>query len=398
MTDVDQVLMLTNAIAPDKLGGLERYVRELSASLVKKGVAVTVLTKQVRPEDPATETGEDGVTILRHAVPGKDRLTFALQYPVYVSLGTLRHVRALGPRAVVHGHYAITALPISVTRRPYVYTFHAPVNKEMLSERGGSYALPGSTQKTAVHGLRMVERRVVSRARRAIVLSHYMRSELGELSESTADTSQLIAGGIDTDWFSPGPRTRPSRWALAADPLLFAARRLTARTGVTELVEAMPAVLERHPEARLAIAGDGHQREAIAALIARFGLEDSVVLLGRISDGDLLGWYRAADLTITPTQELEGFGLATAESLAVGTPALVTPVGANPELVRDLHPLLIADGPRSEDLARAISLLLDRPGILDSLRSRARSHAHPRWSWDCVSERYLELYRESPAS
>jgi glycosyltransferase involved in cell wall biosynthesis len=176
---------------------------------------------------------------------------------------------------------------------------------------------------------------------------------------------------------------------------LFAARRLTARTGVIQLVEAMPAVLAHCPTARLAIAGDGHLRKTIDERVRRLDLEDSVRLLGRISNKDLRDWYRTADLTITPTQELEGFGLSTAESLAVGTPALVTPVGANPELVHDLHPHLVATGSTPADLSRAICLLLDEKGLLKRLRAKARAHAHPRWSWDQVSERYLELYQRS---
>jgi glycosyltransferase involved in cell wall biosynthesis len=391
---VDQVVMLTNAVAPDKLGGLERYVRELSASLVAKGVDVTVLTKRVRSEDPREEVGDDGVRIRRHAVPDKDRRTFALRYPFSVTTGVLHDLRGVGRGAVVHGHFAVPSIPLALRRRPYVYTFHAPVNKEMLSERGDSYALPSATQRSAEWGLRTAERRVVSRASEVVVLSQFMRAELGELSRMTAASCRLVAGGIDTSWFCPGPRERDA-WARPADPLLFAARRLTARTGVVELVDAMPAVLAHTPPARLAIAGEGHLRGAVEARVGELGLENKVRLLGRISDRELRNWYRAADLTITPTQELEGFGLSTAESLAVGTPVLVTPVGANPELVRDLHPGLVADGPASEDIARALCALLDESSLLERLRSTARACAHPGWSWDRVAERYLEIYRRS---
>ena len=60
MSPPTSVLMLTNAVAPDKLGGLERYVRELSAALVSLGLPVTVLTKRISDDDPQEETGSDG--------------------------------------------------------------------------------------------------------------------------------------------------------------------------------------------------------------------------------------------------------------------------------------------------------------------------------------------------
>ena len=117
-------------------------------------------------------------------------------------------------------------------------------------------------------------------------------------------------------------------------------------------------------------------------------------LLGRISDVELRDWYRAADLVVTPTQELEGFGLSTAEALATGTPVLVTPVGANPELVRDLDPQLVAEGSSSGDLARAICQLVDQPALLERVRRDARAWAETRWSWDRVVDRHLEIYRD----
>ncbi|HXN62716.1 MAG TPA: glycosyltransferase family 4 protein [Acidimicrobiales bacterium] len=393
IADVDHVLMLTNAVSPDKLGGLERNVRELSSALARKGMSVTVLTKQVREEDSPIEVGTDGVRIVRHRVPNKSNPAFAVLYPFYVAAGVFGELRRLAPRTVIHGQYPITSLPVALTNRPYVYTFHAPVHKEMLLERSDSYTLPTVIQSGAVASLRKAERRVVKSARSTVVLSEFMRAELGQLSATSAGTSQLIPGGIDTRFFSPGLRLRDA-WATSADPLIFSARRLTTRTGVLELVRAFPSVLARHRSARLAVAGDGHERDAVSNEIRRLGLTTEVRLLGRISNDDLLQWYRNADLTVTPTQLLEGFGLSTGESLAVGTPALVTPVGANAELVRDLHPLLVAPGPHPSELAEGICRLLDPPELLVRLRTNARSHAHPRWSWDHVSDRYLDLYRD----
>ena len=393
MSEVPRVLMLTNAIAPDKLGGLERYVRELSAALVVAGVEVTVLTKQVHEEDGLEDVGPDGVRIVRHPVPSKADPTFALQYPVRVALGVRREVRRSGPGTVIHGHYAITTLPVALSTTPYVYTFHAPVHKEVLAERGDSYRLPAIVQGAAVRGVRTAERRVVNRARRSVVLSEFMREQLGQLSAPAARNGALVPGGIDTDHFCPGPVDR-DEWAEVADPLIFTARRLTVRTGVLELVRAMPEILRQRPHARLAIAGDGHQRQLIVDEVERLGLGCVVRLLGRIDDPSLLRWYRSADISVTPTQDLEGFGLATGESLAVGTPVLVTPVGANAELVHDLHPLLVATGSTSADLAASLLRVINEPGLLASLRCRARAHAHPRWAWSTVAAYYLDLYRD----
>ena len=79
------MIIVTNALAPDKLGGLERYVRELAAGLVRQGVRATVVAKRVDPEHPAREVGPDGVAVVRHDVPSKRLRTFALRYPLQVA-------------------------------------------------------------------------------------------------------------------------------------------------------------------------------------------------------------------------------------------------------------------------------------------------------------------------
>jgi glycosyltransferase involved in cell wall biosynthesis len=385
-----EIYMLTNAVAPDKLGGLERYVRELSAALVLHGARVTVLAKQTNSEQPVMETGDDGVRVLRHRVPAKSNPLFAMQYPFAIWKGIRPHIRD-SPNAIVHGHYLLTTLPAAWRRRGYVYTFHAPLYKEILAERAGTYVLPRITQTTAVAGVKLAERSVVSKASPGVVLSEFMRAEMASLSERAGRSAQLVPGGVDTDWFTPGHVERDD-WAATAHPLLFTARRLTARTGVRQLVDAMPAVLRVYPAAKLAIAGTGALGEQIQNRVRMLGLTSAVRLLGNVEDGVLRSWYRASDLSVVPTQDLEGFGLSTAESLACGTPVLVSPAGANPELVAGLHPLLVAEGSGPTELAKAICLLLGQPRILEEVASRARLHAHPRCAWSTVASAYLEIY------
>jgi glycosyltransferase involved in cell wall biosynthesis len=99
--------------------------------------------------------------------------------------------------------------------------------------------------------------------------------------------------------------------------------------------------------------------------------------LGRVSDEDLVRWYRSADLVVLPTQELEGFGLATAEALASGTPVLGTPAGATPELLTDLDPGLVAADVTPDAIADAvIAMTSDRTRLL-ALASQARGSRPP---------------------
>ena len=385
------VVMLTNVVAPDKLGGLERYVRELSAALVRKDVHVTVASKRVSDEHPPHETGADGVEIVRHGVPDKSRASFAVRYPVHVARGVRSALRTVGPGTIVHGHYPFTTLPVALSRRRYIYTFHSPVYREVLDEREGSYALPGPAQPVAVAGVRATEALLLRRASHIFALSEYSRREIAAIIAAGAPRVDVVPGGLDTDHFVPGQRARGSDGEPG--PLIVTARRLTRRTGVCELVAAMPQVLEHLPAARLVIAGDGSFRRQVESEIASRGLDDRVELLGRVPEDAVVHLYRQADLVVMPTQRLEGFGLTTAEALACGAPVVGTRIGATPEIIEPIDPALVADDPSPAGLATAIVRVLGDPALIARVRDAARNRVHPAMGWDVVAERHLDRYR-----
>jgi glycosyltransferase involved in cell wall biosynthesis len=384
--------MVTNAVLPDQLGGLQRYVRELGAALTATGSRVTILTKRAFPELPREEYGHDGVRIRRFDIPDRSDPLYAAQYP-------LASFRAVGNavrrhRGIVHVHYPAQGAAAALMGRHYVHTFHAPVYKELLPEHQGRYRLPGCVQAPAIAAARAGEAVIASRAAATIVLTKYMRNELSLLSSRAAARAEIIAGGLDSGRFGPGPGIEhPFR--QDAEPLLFTSRRFVPRTGVAELVRAMPYVLEHLPQARLAIAGDGPLRDHISGLIAELRLADRVRLLGRVSEEDLLGWYRAASLFVLPTQELEGFGISTIEALACGTPAVGTPVGATPEVLAPIDPRLLSMSSSHRDLAEAVVGLCTTPGLLTELGARVREHVVPNMTWPTVADRHLAVYERA---
>lgn len=388
-----RILMVTNAVAPDKLGGLERYVRELAAALVDKGHEVTTLSKKTDPAQPNAETGDDGVRIRRFATPPKSDPLFVPKYPVSVAHAVRRTVLG-ADYDVLHGHYPISMLPVTTTEIPYIYTFHAPVHKEVVGERQGSYLAPGPVSRATAEVTKRIERRVLERAHTVVTLSEFVANEMRGFTRRRTEGWRKIPGGLSTDYFTPHAQSAPP--LELPRPLIVTARRLVERTGVELLVEAMAQVVKQHPTAQLVITGDGPRRGPIEQQLVDLDLSGSVHLLGRVSDADLLAWYRSADLVVTPTLELEGFGLSTAEAMSCGTPVLVTPIGANTEVVAGLGARFVAESTRPADIAQALGGLLDDPELLASTRARARELVHPHLDWSEVAEAYLDAYHQLP--
>ena len=163
--------------------------------------------------------------------------------------------------------------------------------------------------------------------------------------------------------------------------------------GLERLLEAVGRVRDEIQDVLVLVVGKGPLRAELEARIQDNGLSRNVRLLGFLPEGDLPLAYRAADISIVPTSALEGFGLTTVESLATGTPVLVTPSGGLPEVVRDLADELICDGIHSSDLSSRLIPALRGDLRLPSAEA-CRAYARARFDWSIIAEKTRAVYDE----
>ncbi len=233
-----------------------------------------------------------------------------------------------------------------------------------------------------------VERQAVAGARQVLVASEYSRSRLADWHPGLNPAVEVIGGGADLNRFQPPsdrPTLRQERGLAESDFLFLAVRRLDPRMGLIHLVDAFAQIASRHPRARLAIAGKGSQRADLEARIAAAGLADRLQLLGFVTEEELPRIYGSADCVIMPSLDLEGFGLATAEALACGTPVLASRAGANPELVQPLGEHLLFEPADATSLAAALAGVLDGSRTLPH-RSHCAAYARTTFRWDRPAE------------
>jgi glycosyltransferase involved in cell wall biosynthesis len=241
-----------------------------------------------------------------------------------------------------------------------------------------------------------VERLAYRRSGRFIVLSNSSARLLGDTYGIPHDRITVIPGGVDLQRFRPDADTREvrSRLGLPHDrPLLLTVRRLVQRMGLDGLLMAMSLVMRRVPDALLLIGGEGPARVALERRVEDLGLAASVRFLGRVPDDLLAGYLAAADVAVVPSTALEGFGMATLEALACGTPVVGTPVGATPELLSGLEPRLVCEDASADALAATLSDAILGSAWLPS-RHACRAFAEG-YGWDRVVPRVEAVFRES---
>jgi glycosyltransferase involved in cell wall biosynthesis len=365
-----RTLMLGKGWFPDQLGGLDRYYRDLLERLPEAAGVVVGATAAV----PTRVAG-----VSDHERPLAQRL-----------LAFWRAAqRAADGADVVDVHFALYALaPLRLgrlRRKPVVVHFHGPWADENVAA--------GDRSGLRRAARRMVERAAYGRADEAVVLTSAFRQVLVERYGLRPWNVNVESPGVDLRRFAPGSvEEARRRLRLAPDAFVaVAVRRLVPRMGLELLLEAWGEALERLPPAStLLIAGDGPLRETLAAAVAERGIGDSVRLLGRVGEPQLVDCYRAADVAVVPTLEHEGFGLVVIEAAACGTPSIVTAVGGLPEAIAALDDsLIVAPGDREALRDRLLRAQEQRPS-----RSATRAHAE-RFDWSAVAERHRAIARRA---
>jgi glycosyltransferase involved in cell wall biosynthesis len=238
-----------------------------------------------------------------------------------------------------------------------------------------------------------IERAVYSSANAFVTLSHAFRELLIAQYKVAPESVHVIPPAVDLERFTLGDRQAAREllgWPRDAT-ILLCVRRLARRMGLEILIEAFKQIADAHPHVLLFFGGSGALRDELAAKIESFGLGQRIRLLGFIPHDHLAAFYQAADLSVVPSQSLEGFGLTTLESLACGTPVLVTPVGGLPEAVSRLDSKLVLTDETSAAMAGWLDGFLS--GKFSSPQpSECRSYVEDNFAWPIIAQRVKNLY------
>lgn len=363
---------------PDQPGGLNRYYFELLKTFQAQGLDLTGIVagpaSRLNTEDTVTRFGGSSTSLFMRMHKARKTIAETMKYRTY---------------SVVTSHFAPYIFPaLDMIDQPLVVHFQGPWAQESRIE--GS----GRAEALVKH---LIERTVYQRADRCIVLSQAFADVLAHRYRVMPGKIAVIPGAVDIERFNTNMRQSEARTRLGLPldrPIVVAVRRLANRMGLENLVKAMSLVHSQIPNTLLLIAGKGPLQQSLMDLIIESELLDSVRLLGFVPDGDLPLLYRAASLSIVPTLALEGFGLISIESLAAGTPVLVTPVGGLPEVVAGLAPQLVLPSTGPESLADGIVKAL--LGDIELPSSDAcQAYVRSKFTWDISSQKVLAVYQDA---
>jgi glycosyltransferase involved in cell wall biosynthesis len=236
---------------------------------------------------------------------------------------------------------------------------------------------------------------------RVICCSEFQREIASAQEHLAPEMSVTIHHGVQLSRFSPAI----DRHSLMAELGLRADRRTVGTVGRTIpekghmfLVDAIPAIVQRHPDVQFLIVGDGAQRPALAARLQASGHLDRVSFAG--ARPDIPEMLALMDVFVFPSLT-EGFGIAVIEAMASQLPVVASDIRPLTEIVVDGVTGLLVAPQRASDISERVNDLLDSAELCRALGSAGRRRVEQHFT-DSIMVRaheklYLELYTTAAA-
>ncbi|HKQ26600.1 MAG TPA: glycosyltransferase family 4 protein [Burkholderiales bacterium] len=222
---------------------------------------------------------------------------------------------------------------------------------------------------------RLIGRFLMAAAHRVIVLGPTYQREMGKAWRR--DDVTWAPNMADIALFRDMPADTPAPWLARGDKAVLFVGRLSAPKGIYDLFDAIPRVLERHPEANFVLVGVA-ERDALESVIRadaeRRGIAPRLTFLGSLEGREKAAAFVTSRMIVVPSWT-EAFPLVIPEAMAAGLPVIATTVGAIPDFVKDGEDGFLIAPKNPQMLAHSICRLLDDEGLRQRISKHVRERA-----------------------
>ncbi len=381
-------ICLVNALFYPFSGGVEKHMYELSRELVRQDVDVTVVTARLEGTSAYEEL--EGVKV--HRIPCLSLRVPGL-YPPPLVLSPffyfyLRRLDGENGFDIIHLQnrffvdFDMAALYARLKKKPFVMTVH--------NARPVGISLPITVLGSAYDWL--IGRWPFALADRVIAVSEWAKYDIARYR---IDERKIVPvhNGINVASFRPtGARNVRERYGIGGPMLLFVGRMITQK-GVPYLIDAMPSVLARHPDAKLLLVGRGNALESLKKKVRAMGLEKSILFSGYMTEEMLKEAYGTCDIFVLPSV-WEVLPIAILEAMSSSKPVVCTNAGGNAELVKDGYNGYVVPMRDPGALADKINALLGDPEKMKSMGRAGRRRAEDEFDWKLIASRTKQVYED----
>ena len=355
---------------PPYIGGVETHVSELTSRASARFHRVSVVTTDPSGSLPNTQSLGNGLTVFRvkSYAPGEN-----YHFPTSASfVKILRSCRS----PILHLHSIhdvpgpLAAILESKSGSAIVFTPH--FHGKFSSNLG----------KIFFEASRPVLNIVMDRVDCIICVSRFEAGIMGSAFPDSAGKIEVIPNGVDSELLSQ------YSWSPPASPRILFVGRLEKYKNADKILPAFAILRQKQPSLRLTIVGTGPAKGDLLSKAGQLKLGSSVEWLGGLNKAELYALYESSTMFVLPSY-LEAYGLAVAEAVAVGTPAIVANSSALSEFVTARLATAVEPPVETEKLVDAMSLVLEDPESFSS-KGQTSEVIQP---WDDVAAKTFETYQ-----
>jgi len=380
-----KIVMLSPYFYPHT-GGTEKYVRDLSAVLIKEGHAVTVITNNLPRSKNALahEVLPEGIKVIR-----LDAVDMFYYLPVSLQFNR----KMLEGFDVVHAHvpaFSFLRAVAGKVAQPVVVTYHCDVT---VSEKYFGIPVPRWVVPPFEESSNIMARRLLSKA-----------DLVYNTTESYAETSPVLKHvphrSIPIGIFYDKIDEAHKKLGLSPDKknprqILFLGR-LAGNKGCDYLVKAMPKVLAKFPDAKLIICGDGEEKAHILDLVTQFDIGPAVTFLGTATFERLVELYYQSIVYVFPSiNRLEAFGIVQLEAMANYTAVLASDIPGPNSVMEPGKSGILVPKQNPDAIADALCQLLADPEKAKAMGRRGRELVETKYNWYVIGKQVVALYEEA---
>ncbi|MCC4768754.1 glycosyltransferase [Methanosarcina sp. DH2] len=233
---------------------------------------------------------------------------------------------------------------------------------------------------------------------RIVSVTDKLKAELVRLYSVPAEKVLVINNGANTEIFKPMDQ-KNSRDCLGLDgskKYVCFVGHLAAWQGVEFLIYSSPLILEKCPDVRFLVVGDGVMRDKLLEIASEMGLSDKFTFTGRVPYEDVPLYINAADICVAPfikerNSKIGLSALKTYEYLACGKPIVASSISGVKDLI-DLSGGGISVTPEDPgELANAVVKLISDQKTRSMMGEQGRKYVVENHSWDGVARKILDI-------
>ncbi len=244
--------------------------------------------------------------------------------------------------------------------------------------------------------LRLTKRALAPLTHHYISVSRIIAEKAIEAGIGTPARFSTVYSGMELDWYldaRPDPLAVRAEFGIPPDaPVVGKIARLFELKGHDQLFDAIPSVVDRFPEVRFLLVGDGILYEHLRQRARAGGFERNLVFTGLIERERIPELISAMDVLVH-TSLREGIARVLPQALAMGKPCVSFDLDGAPEVVIPGQTGELVAAGDTAGLSAAMCRLLGDPALRERLGEGGRRLVDPMYRAETMVAQIADIYR-----